>query len=127
MMRCALALTALLGVTACASGNPNGAPPGGEAGRAAPASYGVIVSRRPIEAPGERPGDAVRRVILGAVGGVAGTAGGAGADAASFEFIVREDGGQTVSVVQTDRTGLRPGERVALSIGTRVHLVRVAN
>jgi outer membrane lipoprotein SlyB len=119
MTRLALALTALLGVSACAPGGANSPAPGaiGGAGRA---SYGVIVSCRPIEAAA---GGDVRGAILGAVGGAAGQ----GASEAAFEFIIREDNGQTLSVVQTNAAGLRPGERVVLSMGTRTRLSRAAD
>ena len=119
MTRLALALTALLGVSACASGGANSPAPGviGGAGRA---SYGVIVSCRPIEAAG---GGDVRGAILGAVGGPAGQ----GASEAAFEFVIREDNGQTLSVVQANPAGLRPGERVVLSMGTRTRLSRAAD
>jgi len=93
------------------------------AGRAERVSYGVIVSRRPIEAPAAAGRD-VRGAILDAVGG---PAGGPEAGKPAFEFIVREDDGHTVSVVQTNETGLRPGERVVLSMGTRTRLSRAAD
>jgi outer membrane lipoprotein SlyB len=81
--------------------------------------HGVIVSRRPIEATGT----GVRGTILGAVGEPAGAAG----QGAAVEFIVREDDGQTVSVVQADAAGLMPGERVVLSAGGRTRLSRAAD
>lgn len=120
MRRFALALTALLGVSACAPGGANSPAPGaiGGAGRA---SYGVIVSCRPIEAA--TGGGDVRGAILGAVGGPDGQ----GASEAAFEFIIREDNGQTLSVVQTNAAGLRPGERVVLSMGTRTRLSRAVD
>jgi outer membrane lipoprotein SlyB len=122
MIRFALALIALLGVSACAPGNTGGASTAGAISGAERGTYGVIVSRRPI-AGAEHPGAAgrdVRASILGAVGAAAGQ----GAEQAAFEFIVREDDGQTVSVVQTDEAGLRPGDRVLLSMGTRTRLSR---
>ena len=125
MTRLALALVALLGVSACAPDIVSGAYPGA-AGAAKRLSYGVVVSRRPIAVTGEGPdaaGRDVRGAILGAVGGPAGEEAGKPA----FEFIVREDGGQTVSVVQTNEAGLRPGDRVVLSMGTRTRLSRAAD
>ncbi|MDR3663983.1 MAG: hypothetical protein P4L86_26950, partial [Mycobacterium sp.] len=65
--------------------------------------------------------------ILGAVGGPAGNGAGQGAAEVVFEFIVREDNGQTLSVVQTNAADLRPGERVVLSLGTRARLSRAAD
>jgi len=122
MTRFALALIALLGVSACAPGTTSSAYPDGS-GAAKRVSYGVVVSRRPIEAVGERSGGDVRGAILGAVGVPTGEEPGTPA----FEFIVREDGGQTVSVVQTNEAELRPGERVVLSMGTRTRLSRAAD
>jgi len=123
MTRFALVLTALLGVSACAPGGTSTTPPAaiGEADRG---SYGVIVSCRPIEATA---GGDVRGAILGAVGGPAGNGAGQGAAEAVFEFIVREGSGQTLSVVQTNAAGLRPGERVVLSMSPRARLSRAAD
>ena len=124
MTRFALALTALLGVSACAPVSTTTPYPDtlGTAGRG---SYGIIVSCRPIAAAAA--GGDVRGAILGAVGGPAGNGAGQGAAEAVFEFIVREDNGQTLSVVQTNAAGLRPGERVVLSMGTRTRLSRAAD
>jgi outer membrane lipoprotein SlyB len=124
MTRFALVLAALVGVSACAPGATSPTQPGpiGGAGRG---SYGVIVSCRPIEAAAG--GGDVRGVILGAVGGPAGSGAGQGAAEAVFEFIVREDNGQTLSVVQTNAAGLRPGERVVLSMSPRARLSRAAD
>jgi outer membrane lipoprotein SlyB len=130
MMRFALALAALLGVSACAPSAGKPAATGEAISRASPISHGVVVSRRPIGAVASTGtlagGKDVRGSILGAVGG--GLPG--GADPASppvFEFIVREDNGQTVSVVQADEGQLRPGERVVLSMGGRTRLSRAAD
>jgi len=119
MTRLALALTALLGVSACAPGGTTSPYPGGIGG-AERVRYGGIVSCRPIEATGA--GRDVRGTILGAVGGPAGNEAGQGANEAIFEFILREDNGQALSVVQTNAAGLRPGERVVLSMGSWTRL-----
>lgn len=121
-----LAVAALLCVAACAppaATTAASAPgySGNETEPAAHVSYGVIVAMRRIGGTGTTTG-----AILGAVGG--GLAGGAPPDSATaFEFIIRQDNGQTVSVVQTNEEGLRPGERVALSMGTRTRLTRAAS
>ncbi|MDE2197424.1 MAG: glycine zipper 2TM domain-containing protein [Rhodospirillales bacterium] len=73
----------------------------------------------------------VRGNILGAIGGaiiggVAGSAIESGVSTGSaMEFIIREDSGQTISVVQTNETGLQPGDRVVLTRGARTHISRV--
>jgi outer membrane lipoprotein SlyB len=115
----ALTLAALLGLAGCAT--PAAPTPAATELQRPAATYGVVVSRRPIQAP---TGNDIRGSILGAVGNrlPAGTA-----TTAACEFIVREDNGQTVSVVQTDEVGLRPGDRVVLSVGSRAHLSRAAD
>lgn len=131
-----VALAVLLEVSACAPADRPAPYTAAELARAAPANYGVVVTIRPVPVHGESTGSApdsgvgpaaggdVRDTILGAMGTTAGP--GAGADPA-FEFILREDTGQTVSVVQANEEGLRPGERVVLSMGARTRLSRAAN
>lgn len=137
MMRFALVLTGLLCLAACTPTAPTAYPPA-ETGRPGQASHGVIVSRRAIDTEAAPTAAAhagskdVRASILGAVGnlpgGPAGNAGGpASARPAVFEFIIRQDNGQTISVVQTDEAGLRPGERVVVSMGTRTRLLRASD
>ena len=114
-------LLVLLGISACAPG-PTGAP----VARTNPAplpGHGVVVAMRPM--PEGEPD--IRRLILAAVTDGAPPAGPATPQPASFEFLIREDGGQTVSVVQTNEQSLHPGERVVLSPGARTHLARTAD
>ena len=135
-----VALAVLLEVSACAPADRPAPYTAAELARAAPANYGVVVTIRPVPVHGESTGAStgsvadsgvgvgvatggdVRDTILGAMG----TAAGPGADPA-FEFILREDTGQTISVVQANEEGLRPGERVVLSMGARTRLSRAAN
>ncbi len=57
---------------------------------------------------------------------LAGTLGASGGPpAASTEFIVREDSGGTISVVQVNQENFRPGDRVGLTRGARTSLVRL--
>jgi outer membrane lipoprotein SlyB len=107
----AVLLGALASLSACAT--PPSRPAGEEARQP---TYGVIVSRRPIEAAA---GGAMRGSILGALGSGLSAS---GAPAALSEFIIRQDNGQTVSVVQADTGKLKPGERVVLSLGPRTLL-----
>ncbi len=123
MIRFALLLTVLLGVSACAPGTTTAPPPAAIRG-AAPGIYGVVVSCRPI---GAASSGGVRGAILGAIGGPASGGAGQGAAVPDVELIVREDDGQTLSVVQTNAAGLRPGERVVLSMSPRARLSRVAD
>jgi outer membrane lipoprotein SlyB len=109
----AVLLGLLASLSACAT--PAARPAGKEA-RQPSATYGVIVSRRPIEAPAD---GAMRASILGALGSGLPAS---GVPAALSEFIIRQDNGQTVSVVQADTGDLKPGERVVLSLGPRTRL-----
>jgi outer membrane lipoprotein SlyB len=43
---------------------------------------------------------------------------------ATVEFIVREDNGNTVSVVQVNGDNLRPGDRVVLRRSAHIRVVR---
>jgi outer membrane lipoprotein SlyB len=45
---------------------------------------------------------------------------------AATEFIVREDSGATISVVQANDDGLRTGDRVAVTQGARTRIVPAA-
>ncbi len=147
----AVALSLTFGLVACAPTNTNSTYTSQDIGRTASISYGVIVSMRDVEVQG-RPtgvgtlgGAAVgatagsligrgdpRANIVGAifgaiVGGVAGNAIERSASTgAAIEFIIREDDGQTISVVQTNEDGFRPGERVVLTRGARTRLQRAA-
>ena len=148
----ALSLAATLGVAACAPTNTNSTYSGADIGRSATVSYGVIVSMRNVTVQGQGGGGvgtvagAVaggiagsfiggggRSNALGAIGGavlggVAGTAIENGANQGqAVEFIIREDSGQTISVVQTNEENFRPGERVVLTRGSRTRLGRAAN
>jgi outer membrane lipoprotein SlyB len=80
------------------------------------ANLGVIVSMRAIP-----PQSNASAAVLGAVGSAAAVAPGAGP---AYEFIVREDNGQTVSVVQSNDQKLRPGDRTALLGGPHARLER---
>jgi outer membrane lipoprotein SlyB len=78
-----------------------------------PAGGGVIVSMRPMTV-------AASNAILVALN--EGSAARGARPAAAVEFIVRVDGGRTVSVVQPDAGNFRPGQRVVLTGGTRTRV-----
>ena len=82
-------------------------PTGGSAGG------GVIVSIRPMHA-------AASAMILAALNEASAARG--TLPATAVEFIIREDGGRAISVVQSDAGGFRPGERVVLISGARTGL-----
>lgn len=145
----AAALTAVLGVAACAPQYTNSTYTGADIGRTATVTYGTIVSMRPVTVQGGPPGGAgvgtlggaalggvagsfiggdPRSNILGAVGGaiIGGLAGNAIEGGMSrgnaVEFIIREDNGQTISVVQTNEEHFREGDRVVLTRGARTRI-----
>ena len=148
----ALALAAFLApLTGCAPANTNTTYSAGEIGRTAQVSYGVIVSIRPVTVAARDTGlgglggaavgatagsfigrNDVRANILGAiVGGVAGAVAGNAIENSvntgqAAEFIIREDDGNTVSVVQTNEEGFRPGDRVVLTRGARTHIAHAS-
>jgi len=146
----AACLAALVGMTACAPRNTNTTYTGADIGRTAQVSYGVIVSMRPVSIQGGESGVGTlggaaagaaagsfiggdpRSNIIGAIGGaiiggIAGRAVESGVTAGqAMEFIIREDSGQTISVVQTNEEDFRPSERVVLTRGARTRIARVA-
>ena len=115
-----LAIVGLL--AACAPTNPaptNPAPTGTNTVQPAKLSNGVIVSIRPITVSG-----AVHANVAVAFGGpMAGGIEGPPA-AGAVEFIIREDAGDTISVVQANDDNFRPGERVGLTDGPHARIVR---
>ena len=145
-----VAVAAMLALGACAPQNTNTTYTGADIGRSAEVSYGVIVSMRPVTVQGGRSGVGTlggaaagatagsfiggdpRTHILGAIGGaiVGGIAGTAVESSVTtgqaVEFIIRQDNGQTISVVQTNEEGFRPNERVVLTRGARTRIARVA-
>lgn len=146
-----LAAAVLCGLAACAPVNTNSTYSAYEMGRTANLSYGVIVSMRDVAVRGPQtgigtmggvavgattgsllgrgdPAAGIVGIIAGAIiGGIAGNAIETSANSGyAVEFIIREDTGQTISVVQTNEEGFRPGERVVLSRGARTRLQRAA-
>ncbi len=114
-----LALSALLGGSACAPTSTGSAGVGDV--HDTQTTYGVIVSVRPV--PDQAGGSSVRGSILMAVGS-AGPPSGTGQ---ACEFIIRDDSGRPLSVVQSNADGLRPGERVVIATGDRARLSRATN
>lgn len=140
-----------LALAACAPERTNTTYSANEIGRTAEVSYGVIVSMRPVTVQGQQSGVGTlggavlggaagsyiggrdpRANILGAVagaivGGVAGNAAeGALGKGTAIEFVIREDNGRTITVVQTNEDNFQPGERVVLSRGARTRIARAA-
>ena len=147
----ATVLATLLGVAACAPQNTNTTYSGQDIGRTASVSFGTIVSMRPVAVEGGGTGlgaiggaaaggvagsfignNDVRGNILGAIGGaiVGGVVGsaveGGLSQGQAVEFIIRDDSGQTISVVQTNEERFQVGERVIITRGARTRLARGA-
>jgi outer membrane lipoprotein SlyB len=74
-------------------------------------------------------GDWRARTVGGVVGALAGGLAGAAIEEGAtrgnaMEFIIRDDTGQTRSVIQTNELGLTVGDRVVITQGDRVRLSR---
>lgn len=117
-------------------------------GRAATVMPGVIISIREVDVQGSssgigagagaiaggtagsKVGGDVRTNIIGAVGGavVGGIAGsaieGAATQGKAIEFIIKQDNGQTLAVVQPNEESLKAGDRVLVLRSDKVRLIR---
>lgn len=145
-----LAALSLVAVAACAPQNTGTTVSAYGMGQAASVSYGTIVGARPVTVQGNGSGvGTVAGAVAGGVagsfiggdwrsnalagiggailGGMAGNAiGSTVSQGQAVEFIVREDRGGDIAVVQTNELGLQPGDRVMISRGDRVRLARAA-
>ena len=152
MPRPTLALAAvLLPLSACAPSHTNSTYSAYEMGQPAQVAYGVIVSMRRVTVQASNTGigglggaaagatagsfignNDVRANILGAIlGGIAGAVAGNAIESSAgqgqaTEFIIREDNGNTVSVVQTNGQDFRVGDRVVLTLGARTHIAHAS-
>jgi outer membrane lipoprotein SlyB len=135
------------GLVACAPAG-NSTVSRGALGSSGYVSSGTIVGMRPVQVQGTRTGlgagtGAVAGGLVGStiggdwrartVGGVIGALAGGLAGAAieegvtsgnAMEFIIRDDYGQTRSVIQTNELNLAVGERVLMTQTDRVRLSR---
>jgi outer membrane lipoprotein SlyB len=147
-----LAALALVGVVpACAPANTGNTVSARSLGGAAHVSFGTIVGSRPVRVAGTNSGvgtlggaaaggiagsfiggdwrsNALAGIGGAIVGGLAGNAIERGATGGTaIEFIVREDRGGDIAVVQTNEEGLQVGDRVVVTRGDRVRLSRAAD
>lgn len=139
----------LLAVPACAPANTGSTIAARDMGRAASVSFGTIVRAREVQVAGTTGvgtlagaaagatagsfigGDTRSNILAGIggaiIGGIAGSAIERGATGGTaVEFVVREDRGGDIAVVQTNEEGLQVGDRVMVTRGDRVRLSRAA-
>ena len=148
-MRTALpaALLAALALAGCASPATNTTLSPAAIGQVANVTYGTVLAERQVAiqghtndlgaiagaavggAAGSFVGGDVRSNILAAIGGAAlgGLAGNMAQNELSggtaTEFIIREDDGQTISVIQSNELHLRTGQRVMIIRGAETRLM----
>jgi outer membrane lipoprotein SlyB len=144
------ALALVAAVPACAPASTGSTVSARGLGGAANVSYGTIVGSRPVQVAGSQSGiGTVGGALAGGIagsaigggwrgpalaglggallGGLAGTAVEQGVTRGNaIEFIVREDRGGDIAVVQTNEDSLQVGDRVVISRGDRVRLSRAA-
>jgi outer membrane lipoprotein SlyB len=144
----ALALVATL--AACAPANTANTVSPNALGAEASVSFGTIVGTRPVTVAGGNSGvgtvggavagglagsfiggdwrsNAIAGVGGAIIGGLAGNAIERGVtQGQAVEFVVRQDRGGDIAVVQTNEAGLQVGDRVMISRGDRVRLSRAA-
>ena len=115
-----ICLLAVLSVAACTSAD--GRASGTEAAVAQPvnASLGIILSVRTVTT---LDGGSVLQAALLADAGGAATPGNGGGRPIT-EFIVRQDDGAIISVVQSNVLGFHAGDRVSIQRADRVRLAR---
>jgi len=113
------AIVAVLGLAGCASGNAVRGDAPGRVGEPGKVGFATIVAIRDLVLPEQGLGAYGAVLPAGAVR-IAGRH--AGQSSAEMEFIIREDDGRTLSVVQRNTDGFRPGQRVALVHGAQTRL-----
>lgn len=147
----AAALALILSVPACAPTNTGSTYTPGAMGSAAHVSFGTIVSARPVQVQGSSGGlggvsgavagglvgstiggDWRARTLAGVGGALVGGLAGSAAEQSlssgtAVAFVVQEDRGSAIEVVQTNEDSLAIGERVMISRGDRVRLSRATN
>jgi outer membrane lipoprotein SlyB len=114
-------LLALLGIAGCAHAVTSAATPAtATSAHSVPATEGTILSLRAVAVRSDH--DPLRVALLADASGTA-TAVSAG-NSQLTEFIVRIDGGSTISVVQINELGLRAGDRVTVVHNGRTRIAR---
>lgn len=145
------ALALVVTLPACAPQQTGSTVRAGTLGSAASVSFGTIVGSRPVQVAGGGSGigtlggalaggiagsfiggDTRSNLLAGLggalLGGLAGSAVEGGLTrGTAIEFVVREDRGGDIAVVQTNEEGLQAGDRVLITRGDRVRLSRAAD
>jgi outer membrane lipoprotein SlyB len=113
-------LLALLGIAGCANAVTHTASPAAATAHSVSSNEGTILSLRAVAVRDER--DPWRVALLADTSGAASAVNDGGSHLT--EFIVRIDGGSTISVVQTNELGFHPGDRVAVVRNGHTHIAR---
>lgn len=106
---CALLIT----LAACATPAPPPAPVPEPHAAVKISEQGTVLAVRPVPQGNQQ----TARILLTSLGGAV-----ASTDATNVEYIVRAQDGATISVVQADTTGLRPGDRVSIRRGVHTRI-----
>jgi outer membrane lipoprotein SlyB len=145
----AISLVLATGLAACAPQNTGNTISQGQLGQASSVSFGTVVAMRPVTVQGTSGvgttagavaggvagsfigGDWRSNVLAGLggaiVGGLAGNAIERGVtQGQAVEFVIREDRGSDIAVVQTNEEGLQVGERVMVARGGTTRISRAA-
>ncbi len=150
-LRCVVSASLIgFGLVACAPTNTGTTYSRAALGQVGSVSFGTVVGMRPVQIAGSQSG--VGAVAGAAAGGVAGSfiggdwrsqalmglggaiVGGLAGNAieggvtrgSAIEFVVREDRGGDIAVVQTNEDALQVGDRVVVNRGDRTRLSRAA-
>lgn len=122
-MRRVSAFACLLGLLAagsCTQANIRASSSGTAVARPVTASLGTILSMRAVTAPDS--GNPLQAILLADAGGA--TTPSSGSNRPVTEFIVRQDDGAIISVVQSNQLGFHLGDRVSIQRDDRVRLAR---
>lgn len=143
-----IAVAVLLTLAACAPANTANTYSREQMGRAATVMKGKVTAVRDVKVSGTQSGlgagagaaggavagstvgGGARSNILGAIGGavVGGVAGavaeGAATAGGAVEFIIHQDNGQDIAVVQTNEDGLKIGDTVLILRSDKVRVIK---
>jgi outer membrane lipoprotein SlyB len=115
-----VSLVALLGIAGCAQVSTNATGSAAAVAHPSASREGTILSMRPVTLRSNRAPWSIA-LLATASGAMA-----VGDDASRelTEFIVRTDAGSTISIVQTNELGFRPGDRILVLHDDHTHIAR---